>query len=59
MSELVEIKVRPDEAAFLSNPARCSVCGHLEALHNSHCCEFCTVNGCKCYFRVMDGRINT
>ncbi len=32
MDELVEIKVRADEAEFLSDPARCDVCGHLERL---------------------------
>jgi hypothetical protein len=54
MNELVEIKVRPDEAEFLSDPGRCDVCGHLERLHNEHCCSFCTVTGCKCYFREIN-----
>jgi hypothetical protein len=27
---------------------RCEACGHLEALHNGHCCVFCMVPGCPC-----------
>lgn len=38
--------LRPDEIAHLGT-ARCK-CGHLEALHNTHCCPFCMVAGCPC-----------
>lgn len=27
---------------------RCDHCGHLVALHNSHCCSFCMIPECKC-----------
>ena len=35
------MNLRDDEIAFLGTD-RC-YCGHLEALHNVHCCSFCLV----------------
>lgn len=45
MSKLI-LEVTNDEAALLDS-GRCD-CGHLYALHNSHCCSFCEVDGCWC-----------
>ena len=39
--------LRQDELDYLSDSERCK-CGHLQALHNFHCCEFCMVPGCGC-----------
>ena len=36
------MNLRDDEIAYLESEGRC-YCGHLNALHNSHCCEFCLV----------------
>jgi hypothetical protein len=48
-AELVTVTVRADEAAELGD-ARCADprCGHLLALHNTHCCQFCLVGDCPC-----------
>lgn len=37
-----------DEVVTLSSSVRCRACGHLDAMHNFHCCTFCTVVGCRC-----------
>lgn len=47
MDELVTVNIRADEAETLGS-IRCSACGHLDGLHNYHCCEFCNVEGCQC-----------
>lgn len=40
----VDDELRDDESEFLFGPApRCRKCGHLAALHNTHCCTFCMV----------------
>jgi hypothetical protein len=44
--EMIRIEVRRDEANELDTK-RCE-CGHLYALHNSHCCFFCMVEDCPC-----------
>lgn len=43
---LLALGLRPDEIVFLQG-ARCG-CGHLYSLHNTHCCQFCMVDGCEC-----------
>lgn len=43
-----ELNLKSEEIDFLSKYGRCASCGHLEALHNEHCCVFCMVPGCKC-----------
>ena len=45
--------LRPEEIEYLENGTehtngRCTACGHLEVLHNFHCCEFCRIPGCAC-----------
>ena len=42
--------LREDERRWLEEDEteRCGACGHLMALHNHHCCEFCIVPGCPC-----------
>lgn len=45
--DLVTVELRPDEVAYLRESARCPDCGHLEALHNYHCCTQCMVCGKK------------
>lgn len=42
--------LKSDEYEYLRDNGRCSACGHLKALHNSHCCTFCMMPGCKCEF---------
>ena len=42
------IDVLPEEAAYITESGRCDRCGHLEALHNYHCCFFCNVPDCDC-----------
>lgn len=42
-----ELTLKPDEIEYLGN-LECAECGHLESLHNFHCCPFCMVTGCKC-----------
>lgn len=37
-----------------SNQDKCETCGHLEIFHTSHCCTFCLVAGCKCYWGELD-----
>ncbi len=32
---------------------RCKACGHLNVLHNDHCCSFCTLPGCPCEWGEM------
>ena len=34
---------------------RCKACGHLESLHNGHCCEFCMIPGCPCEWGKVEG----
>ena len=46
-------KLREDEAKWLSSSSRCDACGHLDELHNSHCCTFCMVPGCPCEWDEM------
>ena len=46
------VDLRPDEADYLGS-IRCAACGHLMALHNDHCCEFCMVTGCPCEWGEM------
>ena len=41
MAEEAKMNFREDEIAYLGTE-RC-YCGHLKALHNFHCCEFCHV----------------
>lgn len=43
--------LREDEIAWLASlKRRCAACGHLELLHNEHCCSFCLIAGCPCSF---------
>lgn len=42
------IKLTRKEFQMLKE-GKCGRCGHLDALHNSHCCSFCTVAGCTCH----------
>lgn len=42
------MKLTDSEIKYLSNTERCDACGHLEALHNGHCCSFCMVTDCPC-----------
>lgn len=48
-----EIYVTQEERDFLENKTgsnkntRCE-CGHLWALHSTHCCNFCMVPNCNC-----------
>jgi len=45
------LELRDDEVEYLmadNGYRRCKACGHLSALHNGHCCLFCTVPGCDC-----------
>ena len=44
-----EIQLRADEIEYLKNCERCTVCGHLKALHNYHCCVFCMLDDCRCH----------
>lgn len=44
---MVTITVRQDEAEEIGTD-RCTRCGHLYSLHNSHCCSFCLVGDCDC-----------
>jgi hypothetical protein len=32
-----------EERDYLANSTVCRMCGHLNALHNYHCCIFCLV----------------
>lgn len=49
------VSLRGDELKFLASSPRCQVCGHLLALHNYHCCTFCTVPGCRCEWDKLEG----
>lgn len=42
------VTLTEDERAFLSESKRCKRCGHLNVLHNGHCCSFCTLPDCNC-----------
>lgn len=50
--EIVELT--EEEVKYLTGKSkytgggRCDRCGHLYALHNSHCCSFCMVDECEC-----------
>lgn len=48
--ELEQLELCEDERVYLSFSERCVNCGHLSALHNSHCCVFCTMPDCECYW---------
>lgn len=42
------LDLRDEEREFLAGSERCPACGHLMALHNQHCCDFCKVPDCPC-----------
>lgn len=46
--------LRDDEIKYLEDSQRCDACGHLKALHNEHCCEFCMVTDCPCKWGEID-----
>jgi hypothetical protein len=48
----VALELREDEIAYLDTP-RCEACGHLESVHNDHCCAFCMVDDCACEWGEM------
>lgn len=50
---MTPLDLRPEELAHLEASKRCDACGHLEALHNGHCCEFCMVPQCPCKWEEM------
>jgi hypothetical protein len=52
-ARMVTIEVRDDEATRILTDGRCEACGHLEGLHNHHCCSFCTIEGCQCEWGEM------
>lgn len=54
----MELRLTADEIKMLSNPERCEACGHLEELHNGHCCSFCMVPGCRCEWDEIDDDID-
>lgn len=37
-----------EEREYLKGARPCDHCGHLDILHQHHCCSFCTVPGCDC-----------
>lgn len=43
-----ELQLKQDEVAFLAASDRCEACGHLQALHNEHCCTYCMIPECRC-----------
>ena len=48
----IELK-RKEEAAYfalMEAKGRCDECGHLNEMHNEHCCSFCKVPECPCRF---------
>lgn len=47
---MMALDLTPKEVEYLTDGDRCSVCGHLEALHTEHCCLFCDVPDCPCSF---------
>lgn len=49
------IDLLPDEEAMLNRSERCNACGHLEALHNDHCCPMCMVDDCECEWGELIG----
>jgi hypothetical protein len=51
---LMIMKLLSEEKKLLEASERCEACGHLEALHNYHCCEFCTVPGCRCEYGEVE-----
>jgi hypothetical protein len=50
-----EFDVQPEERAYLLASGRCKACGHLEALHNTHCCVFCWMPECRCEWGEVVG----
>jgi len=44
----VVLDLSEDEATILLFSSRCDACGHLEALHNNHCCIFCKIPDYGC-----------
>lgn len=47
------MKLLPEEIVHLEtiySSGRCSACGHLEGFHNEHCCTFCTIEDCECFW---------
>jgi hypothetical protein len=57
--EKVTLELLPEEVKHLTIPEfegaemRCRTCGHLAALHNRHCCEFCMIEDCPCEWGEM------
>ena len=52
--ETVPVDIHPDELAYLNADGRCEACGHLQALHNEHCCSFCLIPDRKCEWGKID-----
>ena len=54
---MAEVELLPEELAYLRSEdgVRCHACGHLDVLHNSHCCQFCLIDGCPCEWGRMGG----
>lgn len=44
----MRLHLRPDERRHLRESARCDVCGHLMALHDTSDWVRCDVGGCRC-----------
>lgn len=55
MAKIEDLNLTQDEIDHLAsdNQKRCNACGHLEILHNQHCCFFCTVGDCECEWGEM------
>jgi hypothetical protein len=51
------IDLLPDEEKHLEESERCTACGHLWVFHNHHCCEFCTIDDCKCEWGRMPDEV--
>ena len=45
----------PQEQIMIEESGVCDACGHLDAFHNRHCCEFCMVPDCKCWWGRIGG----
>ena len=50
------LKITSEERRMLLESKHCEACGHLEALHNNHCCQYCKVPGCKCEWGEINER---
>jgi len=51
------MKLTANEIKHLQESRRCEACNHLMALHTTHCCYSCDVDGCPCVWDKVDDHL--